>query len=144
VTLRISLFRSELGMMIEMPSRELRRGNAARYRVEKTEDAVETVVGFGEDRAMHDFVQQHRAVEDRESGDKRKWQPEVPAIEMDDRRTGEDEGREIREGHQRMQPGTLRVEAAQILARKLSRELMFELLCVLCPVGHDQKSATAV
>src|SRR4029077_11894500 len=64
VSLRISLFRSELGVVIEMPSRELRCGDAAGNRVEKSENAIETVLRLAEDRAMHDFVQQHRAIED--------------------------------------------------------------------------------
>src|SRR5438105_4775582 len=129
-------------MMIEMPPRELRRGNAARNGVEKSEDAVETVVGCGEDGTVHDFVQQHCAIEDCEPGDERKWQPEIPTIEVNDGHAGQHERCKIAERYQRVQPRPLGVQTAQILGGKLCRELMFELLCVICPVGHDRSSAT--
>ena len=63
--------------MIEMPARELARGDAARDRVEQRR-AARSAPGCAslEDGVVQDLVQQHREVEDCESLDERERNPD--------------------------------------------------------------------
>ena len=53
--------------MIEMPPGELTGGDAARHGVEEAEQPLGAFVPALEDRVVHDLVQEHGEVEDRES-----------------------------------------------------------------------------
>jgi hypothetical protein len=61
--LRIVFVRAELGVVIEVPARELARRDAARDRVEQAEQPLERRMPALEDGVVHDLVQQHREVE---------------------------------------------------------------------------------
>ena len=80
--LRIVLIGSELGVMVEMPARELAGRDAARHRVEPCQRALEARAPTLEDGVVHDFVQQHREVEDRESLDERERNPDKRVAEI--------------------------------------------------------------
>ena len=85
---------------------------------------------------VHDLVEQHRAVEDREAGDEGKRQPEIPAIEIDDGGGREQERREIAERDHGVQQRPPLMEGAQLFDRQLIREIALELLGVVGVVVH--------
>src|SRR5947209_5152452 len=122
--------------MVEMPLRELRRGDAARHGVEQAEDAIRAVAGLREHRAMHHLVQQHGEVEYREARHQRARQPEVPAVEVHDGRAGREQHREIGQREQRVQPRPLLVQAAQLFRGDLDGEIALELAGVIVVISH--------
>src|SRR5713226_170242 len=81
VPFRIVLKRAELGVMIEMPPRELACGYPAGHCVQPSQRALKGRMTAIEDGVVHDLVQEYCEVEDRESlyerqGDPYEWMSE--------------------------------------------------------------------
>ena len=126
--------------MIEMPLGELRCRDSTGHGVEQSQNAVRAIVRHGKHRAMHDLVQQHGEIEDCEAGDERERQPEVPAVELNDRYCREAQNGEVCERDQRVQPRPLLMQHSQIVGRELRGEVAFQLLCVIGVVGRHRYS----
>ena len=69
--------------MVQVPPRELACRNAARHRVQKTQQAFRDRMAPLEDRVVDDFVKQDGEVEDREALDYRERDPDERMLEPD-------------------------------------------------------------
>src|SRR6185503_6488732 len=126
MTLGIVLVRTELGMMIQVPSRELAGGDPAWNRIEQPEDPLGHRPATREDRVMHDLVEKNREVKDRQSLNKRQRYPDQRILEPNQAPRGERENAELSSCHHEMPPGSLLVEVAHLVARDRSAQLSSE------------------
>src|SRR5688572_30010968 len=115
--LRICLVRAQLSMMIEVPAGELTRGNAARNRVEPTEDALRRWSPALEHVVVHDLVQKNREIENCESLHDGERDPDERVVEADERPGDERQNRELSCRDEGMAPGRLAVQLTHELAR---------------------------
>ena len=105
VALRVRLGVSELGMVVEVPTGELGRRDPAWKRVEVTQEAVAAVLTRVEDEPVHDFVQHHGEVEDRESHDQRRRNPDPPFGRSPGDRARPEQQQELPAQDQKVQQG---------------------------------------
>src|SRR5260370_5937261 len=90
---------------------------------------------------MHDFMQQDSEIEHRESREKGERQPQIPAIEMDNRESRPDDCRDIQNCDQRVKPRLLLMQPAQVLSRQLGGQVALHLLRMICIIrGHNRYS----
>ena len=123
VALGIVLGGSELGVMIQMPARELARGHAARHRVEVREEPFPSRARPLEDRMVDDLVQQNREVEDGEALHECQRNPDQRVREADKSPRHETEDCELPGGNEEMTPRRARVELDEKLPRQLAAQL---------------------
>src|SRR4029453_4125066 len=129
--LGIVLVRSELGMMIQMPSRELAGHSPAWNRIEQPEDPLGHWPPPCKNRVMHDLVQENREVKDRQSLNECQRYPDQGILETNQAPRGERENAELSSCHDEMPPGNLLVELAHLVARDRSAQLSSERYRVL-------------
>ena len=84
VPLGVFVLASELGVMVEMPARELRGRQPARHRVEPCEEPIRGHAATPENSLMDDLVQEHGEREDHEPKQERRGQPDVEFVEAKD------------------------------------------------------------
>src|SRR5450759_4489535 len=126
-TLRVVRGRAELGMVIEVPARELRRRDAGGTRVEEAEDAVGARPVAVEDGLVDDLVKENGAVEYDEPEDERARDPDPQALEMPAERERAREEGELAGGDREMAGGALAMELLQDLMRHGGREPLPEV-----------------
>ena len=80
-----------------------------------------------EDRVVHDLVQQHREVEDREALDERERDPDERVRERISAQVAERQDRELPRGDGEMARRRLPVQLAHLVARQRGAELGAEL-----------------
>ena len=127
VPLRIVVVGAELGVMIEVPARELARGDAARRRVEQPEDPRRQRVRPREHVVMQDLVQQDREVEDREALHERERHPDQRVFEANQSPGRQREDRELPQRDREVPGRRLAMEPPQFVARNGTAELGLEL-----------------
>jgi hypothetical protein len=126
MALGIVLIRSELGMMIQVPSRELAGGDAAWNRVQQPEDPLGYWAAPRENRVMYDLVEKDREVKDRQSLNERQRYPDQRILEPNQAPRGERKNAELSSCDDEMPPGTLLVQLAHLVARDRRAELSSE------------------
>jgi hypothetical protein len=83
VAFGVVLVGPELGVVIQVPARELARGNAAGRRVEQGQGTLGPGMAALENRVVHHFVEHHREVEDREPLNERQRDPDQRVAVVD-------------------------------------------------------------
>src|SRR5664280_1726648 len=121
-TLRVVRGRAELGMVIEVPARELRRRDPGGKRVDEAEEAIGARSVAVEDGLVDDLVKEDRSVEDDEAEDERAWHAHPEALEMPAERERGGEEDELAEGDREMARGALLMQRPQDVVRHGSRE----------------------
>src|SRR5512140_824220 len=113
--LRVVREGTELGVVIEMPARELRRRDPRGQRVEEAEDAIGARPVAVEYGLVDDFVKEDRSVEDDEPENERARDPDPHALEAPAERERAREEDELAEGDREVAGGALAVELLQDL-----------------------------
>src|SRR5919197_6680423 len=121
--LRILVIRAELGVVIEMPSRELTRGDPAWNRVKEAEEPLRRRMTPDKDRVVHDLVQQHREIEDRKTLNEGEGNPDERMLVPDQPPGGERQNRELAESDGAVPRWLLSVQIAHLIARNRRAEL---------------------
>ena len=124
--LGVVLVGSELGVVIQVPARELARRNAARRRVEQRQRALRRRARPLEDGVVHDLVQHHGEVEDGEALHQGERHPHQRVAVVNQAPGAGAEQRELAEGDCQMPRRGLAVEIAQQLAGNGLPELGLE------------------
>ena len=88
--------------MVEVPARELARGNPAWNCIDQPQQALGERVPPLKDRVVHDFVQQDGEIENRESLDDGQGQPYQRILEIDQCPGSESEDGELAHGNDEM------------------------------------------
>jgi hypothetical protein len=114
---------AELGVMIQMPLRELAGRNAARDRVQQPQKPLRDGSLPLEDDAVDDLVQQDREVENREALHEGQRHPDQRVVEMDEPPRRKPQERELPRRHHEVPGGRLPVEVAHLLTRDGVAEL---------------------
>ena len=117
VPLRIVVRRAKLGVMVEVPARELARRDAARHGVQPAERPLEIWTPSLEHRVMHDLVQQDREVEDREALHEGERNPDERVGEGDQAPRGKPQDGELPRCDQEMTDAALAVERFELVTR---------------------------
>ena len=117
------MVRSKLGMMVEVPARELARRDAARHGIEKPEYPVRERPVAVEHRPVHDLVQQDGEVEDREALDEGEGNPHQRIAEADEYNGRDRKERELTRRDGEMPARRLAVEVPELLAGKRVAQL---------------------
>ena len=117
MALRIVLIGAELCMVIQVPPRELARGDSTGDCVQQTEDPLGHRPAPLENRVVDDLVQENREVENRQSLDQRQRHPDERVVEMDESPRRERQNGKLARRHGKMAKGGLPVKHAQLVAR---------------------------
>src|ERR1035438_25707 len=121
-TLRVVRGRAELGMVIEVPARELRRRDPGGKRVDEAEEAIGAWSVAVEDGLVDDLVKEDRSVEDDEAEDERARHAHPEALEMPAERERGGEEDELAEGDREMARGAFLMQRPQDVVRHGGRE----------------------
>jgi hypothetical protein len=125
--LRIFRGGAEFGMVVEVPTRELRRRDTGRQRVEETEEAIGARPVAVEDRLVDDLVKEHGPVEHDEAEDERARDARPQALEMPAERERGGEEEKLAKGDREVPRGALLVEHLQDVMRHGGREAFSEV-----------------
>jgi hypothetical protein len=110
-------------VVIQMPRRELRRGDPAGNRVGQAEQPFGDRVRPGEDVVMQHLVQEHREVEHREALHERKRNPDVRRVETHETPRRQAQDKELAHANHEMADGRLDVQPAQRLPVERAAQL---------------------
>src|SRR4029079_6852415 len=122
---------AELRVVIQVPARELAGRNAARRRIKQAEHALGERMPPLEDGVMHDLVQEHSEIEDREPLDERQRDPDERVIEADERPRPDPQDRELTRRDNEVAQWLLPVQIPHLLARDGRAQLSTESSRVL-------------
>ena len=126
MALRVLVIGPQLRVMIEMPTCELTRRDAARDGIKEAEYAFGPGTGSLENGVMDDLVQQNREVEDGEPLNDRERDPDERTIEMDQSPGAKRDDRKLPRGHGTVPPAGLLMQIAQQGAGESFAQLSFQ------------------
>ena len=137
MALRIVLVGTELGVVIEVPARELAGRDPAWRGIEKAEDPRRQRPRSLEHVVVQDLVQQDREVEDRKALDEGQRNPDERVVEGDESPGRRRKDRKLASSDREMTRRGLAMERAQRFARNRLAELSLQFHRVLrVVVGH--------
>lgn len=142
MALWIVLIRAQLGMMIQMPSRELARRDSTWNRVKQPKHSFRGWPPPFEDRVMHDLMQKDREIKDRQPLDERERHPDQRILEPNQSPRREPQNRELPSCDEEVPRCRFAVEFPHLLARDGRAELSSERNRVLgVVVGFHWRSS---
>ena len=134
VALGIGLPVAELGVVGQVPARELRRGDARRHGVQQAQEPVAARMGAVEDGVVERVVQQHREVEHGPARDERRRDPDPGLREVPGDRRGREQHQELPRRDRHVPGRALAVQLFQQVVRDLAVQAVAQVLGRLGPV----------